>query len=115
MVATEPTEANRLCYRKIVQVSFRAIIDDAAILRRAKELCQGDRLAWDYSAFVASRGRRGLKGVLDEEARRDTWRGHAHNCSERAALPSPHNRPPCSERGRCGVPSANARLKRWQD
>ena len=46
-------------------------IDDTAILRRARGLCEADRLAWDYSAFVASRGRGSLKGVIDEEARRD--------------------------------------------
>lgn len=45
-------------------------IDDAAILRRAKQLCEKDRMAWDYATLVAKRGT-GVKGALDDEARRD--------------------------------------------
>jgi hypothetical protein len=46
-------------------------IDDVAILRRAKELCEAAGMAWDYRDLVASRGRASRKGVLDDEARRD--------------------------------------------
>jgi len=46
-------------------------IDDPAILRRAKELCEAAGMAWDYRDLVASRGHASRKRVLDDEVRRD--------------------------------------------
>jgi hypothetical protein len=46
------------------------VIDDAAILRRGRGLCENDRMAWDYRTLVARRGV-GVKGAVDDEARRD--------------------------------------------
>ena len=71
MAAAECAKKNRPYCCFVVEVRSVRSIDDAAILRRARGLCEADRLAWDYSAFVASRGRGSLKGVIDEEARRD--------------------------------------------
>ena len=52
-------------------VALMPTIDDAAILSRAKQLCEAAGMAWDYHGLVASRGRASRKGVLDDEARRD--------------------------------------------
>ena len=45
-------------------------IHDAAILRRAKQLCEADRMAWDHAMLIAKRGS-GVKGALDDAGRRD--------------------------------------------
>jgi hypothetical protein len=67
-------------------------IDDAAILRRAKELCEAAGMAWDYRDLLAKRGRGSLKGVLDDEARRDyLMRARSQLIAESAAAGSPRN------------------------
>ena len=52
-------------------VALMPTIDDAAILSRAKQLCEAAGMAWDYRDLIASRGRGPRKGVLDDEVRRD--------------------------------------------
>jgi hypothetical protein len=52
-------------------VALMPTIDDAAILSRAKQLCEAAGMAWDYRDRVASRGHASRNGVLDDEARRD--------------------------------------------
>ena len=48
--------------------NLKPSIEDAAILRRAKQLCHAAGMAWDYQTLVAKRGI-GVKGALDDEAR----------------------------------------------
>lgn len=50
--------------------TLKPSVDDAAILRRAQQLCHAAGMAWDYQTLVAKRGV-GIKGALDDEARRD--------------------------------------------
>src|SRR4051794_5265895 len=48
------------------------MIDDAAIQKRAKQLCEMENLVWDHPTFAAIRARGGrLKPVLDHSSRRD--------------------------------------------
>lgn len=47
------------------------LIDDTAILKRAKQLCDVDRMAWDRELLKATRKLGGhIKGVLDNAQRR---------------------------------------------
>jgi hypothetical protein len=46
------------------------IIDDAAILNLAKQLCEVDHIAWDHPMLAARREAR-TKAVLDDAGRRE--------------------------------------------